>query len=54
MTCKLETQYRRTPVNKGESGSNQHVWKACKRQKRFPGSNPGLSAKGERYSPFFY
>ena len=23
----------------------RHAWKACKRQKRFPGSNPGLSAK---------
>ena len=22
----------------------RHAWKACKRQKRFPGSNPGLSA----------
>ena len=23
----------------------RHAWKACKRQKRFPGSNPGLSAE---------
>ena len=28
----------------------RHAWKACNRLKRFPGSNPGLSAKGERCS----
>ena len=25
----------------------RHAWKACIRQKRIPGSNPGLSAKQE-------
>ena len=25
----------------------RHAWKACIRQKRIPGSNPGLSAKEE-------
>ena len=24
----------------------RHAWKACKRQKRFAGSNPALSAEG--------
>ena len=28
----------------------RHAWKACKRQKRFPGSNPGLSASIPLYS----
>ena len=30
----------------------RHAWKACIRQKRIPGSNPGLSAKCERRSHF--
>ena len=33
----------------------RHAWKACKRQKRFGGSNPPLSAKGNpKGFPFFY
>ena len=33
----------------------RHAWKACKRQKRFGGSNPPLSAKGKSTKgfPFF-
>ena len=32
----------------------RHAWKACKRQKRFGGSNPPLSAKGNpKGFPFF-
>ena len=31
----------------------RHAWKACIPLKGIPGSNPGLSAKGERCSPFF-
>ena len=30
----------------------RHAWKACIPLKGIPGSNPGLSAKGERCSPF--
>ena len=29
----------------------RHAWKACKRQKRFRGSNPRLSANGLRRNP---
>ncbi len=40
----------------------RHAWKVCKRQKRFQGSNPCLSAKEEKnqspislcYWAFFY
>ena len=31
----------------------RHAWKACIPLKGIPGSNPGLSAKGEQRSPFF-
>lgn len=32
------------------SWSKEHDWKSCKRQKRFEGSNPLLSAKNKGYS----
>ena len=41
------------PLSKGKvlEWLKRHAWKACKRQKRFGGSNPPLSAK--RFSKRF-
>jgi len=33
--------------------SKEHAWKVCKRQKRFEGSNPFLSATNPVFTPFF-